>query len=327
MIVKLNEPETGATASVAPGQGFNCFQFATPINGRPQELLWAEADFSQGSCAADASGIPLLFPFVGRIPSGCFDYHEQKYTLTSRDRPPAIHGFVLDRPWRIVEQTDNQVTGQFRLSVDAPERLNEWPADVQLTVTYSIVAGELQGRAVAQNLGSTVAPIGFGWHPYLRCDNPARLFLDVTREWEMIDLQMTGRILSIDDAERFRFANGLELGTREFDNVYTGLPESSAPTHSQQGNSQQAATSQTRMTHSARLRSDQTEVRVAWSETLPHCVIYTPAHREAVCIEPWSTVPDCFRLEAEGIRTALEHLPAGKSVEYELRISASAAPA
>src|SRR5262249_48166108 len=41
------------------------------------------------------------------------------------------------------------------------------------------------------------------------------------------------------------------------------------------------------------------------------CVVYTPVHREAICLEPYTCVPAPLRLAAEGHDTGLRRLARG----------------
>jgi aldose 1-epimerase len=50
-------------------------------------------------------------------------------------------------------------------------------------------------------------------------------------------------------------------------------------------------------------------------------VIYNPPHREAICIEPYTCVPDMIRLQAKEIDAGMQLLPAGEAFSAEIRIS------
>src|SRR5688572_2188385 len=103
------DPSTGAMAQIAVGFGFNCFQFQVQSKDRPLEILWSDPGFASGSARPSSSGIPLLFPFPGRIPQGVLKWEGKEYRLPTGDgRGNAIHGFVLDRPWRTVQQNGHQ---------------------------------------------------------------------------------------------------------------------------------------------------------------------------------------------------------------------------
>src|SRR5690349_20663612 len=119
--ITLTDITTGSTASIAPALGFNCFSFAPLVKGKPFELLWHDPEFRSGNTRPSRSGIPILFPFAGRIRGGRFRYGGRNYQLETNDnKGNAIHGFVYTRPWRIVNQSGASVTGEFQASVDDP---------------------------------------------------------------------------------------------------------------------------------------------------------------------------------------------------------------
>ena len=65
--ISLHDPASGATARVLAGFGFNCFEFQVQHHGRPVDILWSADGFERGGERPSGSGIPLLFPFPGRI--------------------------------------------------------------------------------------------------------------------------------------------------------------------------------------------------------------------------------------------------------------------
>ena len=50
------------------------------------------------------------------------------------------------------------------------------------------------------------------------------------------------------------------------------------------------------------------------------CVVYTPPHREAICIEPYTCVPDPFRLAAQGIDAGLLVIKPNQSIQMAVDI-------
>jgi aldose 1-epimerase len=53
------------------------------------------------------------------------------------------------------------------------------------------------------------------------------------------------------------------------------------------------------------------------------CVVYTPPHREAICLEPYTCVPDAIRLSAEGHETGLQILQPGESRNTTITLAVS----
>src|SRR4051794_21812693 len=102
----IRDKTTGAEARVLPGLGFNCYSFVVPTkskSGEPKslELLWSASDLLTGKARPSGSGIPLMFPFAGRIRGAAYEFEGKKYQLEAGDgQGNAIHGFVISRPWR-----------------------------------------------------------------------------------------------------------------------------------------------------------------------------------------------------------------------------------
>eukprot|EP00913_Durusdinium_trenchii_P023359 g21937.t1 len=80
----------------------------------------------------------------------------------------AIHGFCLDRPWRVVDQGQDFVEGEFQLSQDAPDRVAFWPTDFVIQIRYSVADAALDAIVTIKNPSEKPLPWGFGTHPYFR---------------------------------------------------------------------------------------------------------------------------------------------------------------
>ena len=141
-IVTISDNRSGASAKIAADLGFNCFEFIAPVNDERVEVIDAASDFAEGKQSPSGHGIPILFPYPNRIRGGKYQWKGQEYHLppgkVAYNKDNAIHGFCLDRPWRVTEQGENFVTGEFKLSQDAPDRRDFWPADFVLEVRYRL---------------------------------------------------------------------------------------------------------------------------------------------------------------------------------------------
>ena len=104
-IAEISDCESGARARVLVSLGFNCFSWRPVLDDGPREMLWADAAFDNGDKRPSGSGIPLLFPFPGRIGAAKYHFNGRDYELEPGDAfGNAIHGFVFNRRWRVVEQ-------------------------------------------------------------------------------------------------------------------------------------------------------------------------------------------------------------------------------
>ncbi len=119
--ITLVDPATGSIARILPEVGFNCFSYAPILDSEPVEVLWSAPGFESSGERPTASGIPILFPFAGRLRGTTLDFQGRTIPLTIDPRHSvAIHGFVFNRPWRIVSQSPSSVTGEFQASIDEP---------------------------------------------------------------------------------------------------------------------------------------------------------------------------------------------------------------
>lgn len=116
----------------------------------------------------------------------------------------------------------------------------------------------------------------------------------------------TGRVLPV-PAHLQHLKRGQVLKDTQFDTVFTKL------LHSSDG-----------AIHTNLL--DSTTGRTfaqVFDTSFTQCVVYTPGHREAICMEPYTCVPDAIRLAAEGHETGLQLLQPGESFETTIRLEVS----
>src|SRR5258705_13286721 len=100
-IVPIRDAASGASAEILVSQGFNCFRFTAMPDGQGVEVIYAPADFATGQERPSRGGIPLLFPFPGRISGTTFTWEGKQYALEAGDAfGNAIHGFALWRAGR-----------------------------------------------------------------------------------------------------------------------------------------------------------------------------------------------------------------------------------
>lgn len=320
-IVTIQDPATGAIAKIQTECGFNCFSWQVMRDGKLHESLWSHPDFASGNERPSGSGIPLLFPFPGRILEGKLSYGGDVFEIPPGDAfGNAIHGFVYNRAWRVVEQTESRVTGEFQASVDAPEVLEVWPGDFRIRVSYEVRGTELVSNIRYGNPGRQPLPCGFATHAYFRLPldadgNVAETVVTapVQRIWELNDVMLpTGN--QIDLTEETNLNDGLALGDHEFDTAFE-LPVTSEE-------SMNEVDYRTVLTDPKSGR----QLIQEFDDTFTQCVVYTPPHREAICLEPYTCIPDAFRLQHElrhdedSPNTGLQVLAPGESVETTITL-------
>ena len=312
-VLEIADRDSGATAKILVSQGFNCFSWRPVLDDGPREMLWSEPGYEQGDKRPSGSGIPLLFPFPGRIGAARYRFGGKDYSLQPADAfGNAIHGFVYTRPWRVVDHSGERVVGEFQASVDDPAILAHWPADFRIRVSY-----EVRGRALVsdiryENTGTGPLPCGFGTHAYFRLPlsergNAAETIVTapVSAYWKLEQMIPTGEKQAVPADQPL--AAGLRLGEHKIRHVL----------HRHQKDKDGLVRTRLRDPASGRVLTQ------TFDAAFTQCVIYTPPHREAICLEPYTCVPDAIRLAGEGHETGLQILQHGEIRQTTVRIEVS----
>jgi aldose 1-epimerase len=313
----LEDTSTGSTARIAPELGFNCFEFQANLGGRLVDVIDAAPEFAEGNERPSGHGIPILFPFPNRIREGRFSWNGIDYEIPSSTCPydatdNAIHGFCLDRPWRVVEQGQSFAVGQFRLSQDAPDRLDCWPADFLIEVRYELRGTTLRCDVRIANPDDKPLPWGFGTHPYFRLpldphSAPARCLVQASAAelWELTDCLPTGNRLPVGEGTDLR--DGEYFDCLKLDDVLTNL----------------AADDSGRIVESV-LMDEQAGLQVSqrFDTTFRELVVFTPPGRNAVCLEPYTCVTDALNLQESGVDAGWNVLPPGEEFRTWIEIAA-----
>jgi len=77
----ISDAAPRGTCQDPAGIGFNCYSFEAATSDGPLELLWTAPDFLTGTGRPSGSGIPLLFPFAGRLRGTSFRFQGRTYHL------------------------------------------------------------------------------------------------------------------------------------------------------------------------------------------------------------------------------------------------------
>ena len=305
-IIEISNKQ-GCRAKIAVDHGFNCFSFMVrTLSGANVEVLSAADDFEAGGHPASRSGIPLLFPYPNRIAGGRYTWCGQDYVLTPDQVPfdksgNAIHGFCLDRPWRVLAQSESSVTGVFKTSVDAPERLTLWPADAEIEVTYELRDACLLSVITIRNPSDQPLPWGFGTHAYFRLPlghmssaDQCTIFAPVGRTWELHECLPSGKMQS--PPRGADLSSSPAFGGLKLDDIYSDVAESNGAVVC-------------RLTDPAA----QLSVEQRCSAGFREIVAFTPPWATAVCLEPYTCVTNAINLQQQGIDAGLQVLPPGET--------------
>jgi aldose 1-epimerase len=303
---QLKGPE-GVTAEVCPALGFNCYRWHA--SGR--ELLFCDPHFFEDG-RPTRSGIPVLFPFPNRIRDGRFTWAGKTYQLPLNDpaQKNAIHGFACRSPWRVVGQGADAdsawLTGEFQASVDAPESRSLWPADHHLRVTCRLFNDRLQLEARVENPDQVPLPFGLGYHPYFRVPEPAgggspdaEVVAPAQSFWQLEESLPTGAVLAVGDhLNSPRPHHELDL-----DEVLTRLDLTPDP-----------------VSEGLCWRGRVGGLNLYAAPAFRELVVFTPPHRRALCLEPYTCTTDAINLQPRGFDAGLIVLPPGESWEATIAL-------
>lgn len=311
-------------AEVWPQWGFNCVRWQV----RQSDGSWAGVFFTapdwETNPVPTRSGHPVLFPFPGRLRDGKLSSGGKTYQLPLNDSTKlhAIHGFTPRTPWRVTDSNGDSdfafITGEFQLAKDLPAAADQWPGDFVLSLTYKLHPDKLRVDASVENRGREPLPFGLGYHPYFRLPGVADpdvgdhvLTAHVDQVWEADAANLpTGWRKDVPPDLDFRAPK--PIGGTALDHVFTHVTAAPAGL----GGLVELAT----LAHPA----SPGRLRVLADPVFRELVLFTPAHRQAVAIEPYTCSADASNLGARGIDSGWRQVATGETweaaVEYRWEV-------
>ena len=314
----LRDPQSGTEARILPGFGFNCYRFTATVAGKPYEVLYSEPGFDEDQGMPSHNGVPVLFPFPNRIRQGRYTFGGKDYTLPAGDPlGNAIHGMVIERPWKVTGRGDEErggqwVEGTFHAGSDAPELLELWPADFRISLRYTLRGNELACRVRVQNPDDKPLPFGFGTHPYFRLplneesdESRCRVYVPASAQWVLKDFLPTGEVRPVPASKDLR--DGRRLSEVRLDDVFTEL-----------------SFEEGRVVCRLLDELARVEVVLEFDRFFRELVLYNPPHRKSISLEPYTCTTDAINLHARGVDAGLRLLAPGEEASGEIVIRASA---
>lgn len=318
-VYELISADESVRAEVWPQWGFNCLRWQVrQADGHWADILFSAPDW-ESNPVPTRSGHPILFPFPGRLRDAKFTFEGKEYTPPANDstKTHAIHGFTPRNPWRVIDWNGDDdyafVTGQFNLKRDLPTALPHWPADFNLNVTYRLSREKLRVDVAVENLGPGSLPFGLGYHPYFRLPGVRDedigghvLQANVNELWEAEASLPTGWRRDVPGHLDFRHPT--PIGATELDHVFTGVRGDATKLG---GLVELAVLSHPSATGRVRFLAD---------PAFRELVLFTPPHRQAVAVEPYTCGADAVNLATRGIDSGWRTIPVGAeweaAVEY-----------
>ncbi|MEQ1505730.1 MAG: aldose 1-epimerase [Myxococcota bacterium] len=289
-----------ATAEVVPGLGAACVGFR--LGG--WRVLAEPPDDEALATKTSRYGIPVLYPWPNRVADGRFSFGGRALTVPVKaPGPHANHGLARDRAWTVAAAGPDQAGGvSVRCALDLPHPVFH----SAIAVTYHLRGSTLTITAAATNTGSDPMPFGFGLHPYFEIPPGHRsrctIHAPAAAAWSLDGFIPDGRRVPV--AGRLDLRAPRALGADPYDDVLTALPPGPFT----------ATLADPVAGWSIAVRSD---------PSFREHVVYAPADRDVVCLEPYTCATDAFNLAARGIDGGMRVLAPGETWTGTVAITAS----
>ena len=271
--------------------------FLDEADGRETDVLWG---YGGGSNKKGGQG-DVLCPFPGRIPDGRYTFDGQTYQLDRNDKegPNAIHGFVRTIPWETRKREPSRARFEVRLEA-AAYAPRGYPFSLRVSVTYALDGNGLTCAFDVENVGSSAAPVGIGFHPYFTVGTglideaeariPCRGYLEFNER-----LLPTGRVLDVEGTE-WDFRERRPVGARRFNHCFVNVVRDANGT----------------ATALLRHQGNGRQIEIAMDRAFTAIVVYTgdaipDAPRRALAIEPMTCATDAFNRPDWGLTRLLPH--------------------
>jgi aldose 1-epimerase len=208
-----------------------------------------------------------LFPFPNRLKNGVYSFEGQSYQFPFNDmdnRPNALHGFISDKRFEVLDRTKSQCTVKYEYD----GKYDYYPFPFSMTISFELLPDALICNVDVLNTGKTNLPCGLGWHPYFM----------VEEGLETLGLKLSeSTIVELDD---LGIPTGKENPTHCFDESRL-----IKDTHLDDCFRLKSSIGQSK---SELLFENGDLVEVWQDESLPFTQVYTHPTRKSIAIEPMS---------------------------------------
>ncbi len=238
------------------------------------------------------SGNYPLVPFSNRISQATLTWNGTSHPLVKNfgDEPHAIHGVGWQRPWSVLDASEQFALLSYEHKPDA-----SWPFAFDTSQAFRLTADAIELSLSITNQSAKPTPVGLGWHPYFVKRAHSHVSFEATGRWEMDTLKLpTLRTASA----------GLDVDCAglEIDNCFDGWRGE------------------------VNLRDEALHTRV--TSKLNNLVVFTNDRQNTIAIEPVSHVNNAVDLLARGVATAtalgIQVLQPGESMSCEMGIQVRA---
>lgn len=231
-IVALTAPDGSQRLRIAC-HGAALLSFEVAVGGSMHDLAEGYRDAAEVA-SRPGSRFAIMVPFAGRIADARYSFDGQPQDL----QPGVVgaarasrHGFVRDALFEVTSLEADEQAARVTLGTTVIRPQPGYPHAIDLAVTFTLDAGGLTLEARMRNVGSSVAPCFFGWHPYFRLADstvdgwqlqiPAQTL--IRTDASLIALPGMAAYVALDDAPALDFREPRLIGGSILDQGYTDL--------------------------------------------------------------------------------------------------------
>lgn len=247
----------------------------TAFRHRGVDLFSPIADGPRDPAAAPGGGCFPLVPWSNRIRDGrlAAGWRRLALTATEQGTANAIHGHGRRRAWSV---TADGGRSSIRMSYGFTAGEEGWPFAYAADQTVNLSEEAMTVTLAVENLSSEEMPAGLGLHPYLPRTPAMGLWFSAANAWPPVDGKLpTGAQPvppEIDFSEPRPVVEGLDQGFGGWaGSVHAIWPERGLG------------------------------LAIHGGAALGHLIVFTPAGRDFLCIEPVTHCIDAANLAARGV--------------------------
>lgn len=286
--VHLQADDSAATAILYPGRGGLLAGLTLEDRHRqPVELLWLPPQFNVSDSGWPGGGIPICFPFAGRV------FHQGQamhYQLAGRDYHMPLHGFVYAMPWDVHAASARHAELCLRAS---PQSAELFPYNFRIAARYDLHPTALDLSLIVEHLGPdhhiinpaqrppgtpTAMPVSLGLHPYFRMPLGSqstiagcRLVSSATTKLRVTPVGGAGKASPYPETPDER--QGLLTNPMLANLILGGMDDSAC----------------TLVDGAAGLG-----IRMSWTGPVRYLVLWSQVGKGFHCVEPWMGLPDAL---------------------------------
>ncbi|WP_073508210.1 aldose 1-epimerase family protein [Streptobacillus notomytis] len=226
-----------------------------------EEFFWNRKDYWSKTS-------PLLFPFVGELRKGGYEYKGKEYTISTR------HGFARDNMFEIVDKGEDFVKLAYYSN---EETLEKYPFEFELYLTYKLIENGFILKYSVKNKKDEEMYFSIGAHPAFTIneDYEKDAYLEFEKEEEALKYKLD------------------ETGFFRKDRVGFNLVDNRIINITEENFKEDAIVFKNTNSSSVYLKSRSTnkEVKVTFKD-FPYIAFWKMSNAPFVCIEPWFGITD-----------------------------------